>query len=130
MRPRCRRRAAGADAGVLTRSRQRKQPERAGLKFGLGTLGIFSHIPPESLMSQPELRVELFLRWKTNRTFEFKTGADKKPVSMNEKQMGEMMAGMREKSPQMAELMQILVDQAKKDPEGRWVTANNDPLKA
>lgn len=84
-------------------------------------------------------RIEIFLRWKVNRTFEFKGGADKNPVSMTELQMTAMVDGLRtavadglggkEGYAAMAELLILLIKQAKADEEGRWVSANNDPIK-
>lgn len=72
---------------------------------------------------------EFFLRWKMNKTFEFKFGENGKVTVRKESEIPEMLKAMHGTHGQpLVDLWKILMDSAKKDPEGRWVSASNAPI--
>lgn len=77
---------------------------------------------------------EMFLRHDAGRkTFQFKLTEDSQAVDIPEAKIPEMIASMKTAGPEgakMVEVMTFLVDAAKKDQAGRWVSASDAPLKS
>ncbi len=81
---------------------------------------------------QPQEQAEIFLRYiKDENSFEFRMGDNVEAIKFPENAIDKMADGMRnqENGEKQAEVFLMLVDAAKKDSEGRFVSATDLPVK-
>jgi hypothetical protein len=83
-------------------------------------------------MAEKVLTHESFMRFdKTRGVFEYKVNEHLPVATIRESDLGKVVAMMKigPQGENMAKIFEALVDAARKDPSGEWVSASDQPLK-
>lgn len=77
----------------------------------------------------PSGEAEIFIRYLADqKLFEAKLGSENaQSMEFPEDKVDVMLTAMRAENPKMVEVMDFLIREARKDPEGKWVSASNQP---